>query len=65
VWISVIVLDASDAKLPVLSFTRRELVIIFPDRFGSESLKRGPTKDSTVDIDRMVDEYYKLHNWKE
>ncbi len=35
-----------------------------PERFVSESLKRGPTKGSTVDIDKMVDEYYKLHNWK-
>ena len=33
--------------------------------FVSESLKRGPTKGSTVDIDKMVDEYYKLHNWKD
>lgn len=32
-----------------------------PERFQKESLKEGPTKGSTVDIKRMVDEYHKLH----
>jgi aldehyde:ferredoxin oxidoreductase len=35
-----------------------------PLRFRTEPLKRGPSKGSTVDIHRMVDEYYTLHNWK-
>lgn len=35
-----------------------------PDRFLKESLPRGPTKDSKVNIDKMVEEYYSLHNWK-
>jgi len=35
-----------------------------PERFQKESLTKGPTKGSTVDIQRMVDEYYKLHNWE-
>lgn len=35
-----------------------------PDRFQRESLKEGPTKGSTVDIKKMVDEYYKLHGWE-
>lgn len=35
-----------------------------PDRFQKEPLKEGPTKGSTVDIKRMVDEYYKIHKWE-
>jgi aldehyde:ferredoxin oxidoreductase len=34
-----------------------------PIRFIKEPLQRGPTKGSTVDIDRMVEEYYILHDW--
>jgi aldehyde:ferredoxin oxidoreductase len=34
-----------------------------PERFMKEPLPRGPTKGSTVDIERMVDEYYDLHGW--
>jgi aldehyde:ferredoxin oxidoreductase len=34
-----------------------------PERFQNEPLKEGPTKGSTVDIEKMVDEYYKLHDW--
>lgn len=34
-----------------------------PERFQKEPLTEGPTRGSTVDIDRMVDEYYKLHGW--
>jgi aldehyde:ferredoxin oxidoreductase len=36
---------------------------VLPDRFTKEALKNGPTKGSIVDIKKMVDEYYKLHNW--
>lgn len=36
-----------------------------PERFRREPLKEGPTKGSTVDIQRMVDEYYKIHKWDE
>jgi aldehyde:ferredoxin oxidoreductase len=35
-----------------------------PERFQKEPLKEGPTKGSTVDIQRMVDEYYKIHGWE-
>ncbi|MFX1330159.1 MAG: aldehyde ferredoxin oxidoreductase family protein [Promethearchaeota archaeon] len=35
-----------------------------PDRFVNEPLVRGPTKGSVVDIDKMVDEYYRLHGWR-
>jgi aldehyde:ferredoxin oxidoreductase len=34
-----------------------------PERFRKEPLLEGPTKGSTVDIKKMVDEYYKLHDW--
>ena len=34
-----------------------------PERFRKEPLKEGPTKGITVDIKRMVDEYYRLHEW--
>ncbi len=33
-----------------------------PERFLKESLPRGPTKGSVVDITTMVNEYYRLHN---
>jgi len=36
-----------------------------PERFLKEPLSRGPTKGSTVNIDKMVDEYYKIHDWSE
>lgn len=35
-----------------------------PERFRSQALTRGPTKGSTVDIARMVNEYYNLHGWE-
>ena len=35
-----------------------------PERFVNEPLPEGPTKGSTVDIERMVDEYYRLHEWE-
>ncbi|MHA2359544.1 MAG: aldehyde ferredoxin oxidoreductase family protein [Candidatus Thorarchaeota archaeon] len=34
-----------------------------PERFTKDPLPRGPTKGSTVNIERMVDEYYDLHGW--
>lgn len=35
-----------------------------PERFLKEPLTEGPTKGSTVDITRMVNEYYALHQWE-
>jgi len=35
-----------------------------PERFQTEPLTRGPTEGPTVDIQRMFNEYYKLHNWE-
>ncbi len=34
-----------------------------PERFQKEPLTQGPTKGSTVNIKKMVDEYYQLHQW--
>jgi aldehyde:ferredoxin oxidoreductase len=36
-----------------------------PERFQKEPLTEGPTKGSTVDIQRMVKEYYRIHKWEE
>jgi aldehyde:ferredoxin oxidoreductase len=36
-----------------------------PDRFQKEPLTRGPTKGATVDIQRMVKEYYRIHDWED
>lgn len=36
-----------------------------PERFQKEPLTEGQTKNSTVDIQRMVREYYKIHEWEE
>ena len=35
-----------------------------PDRFRNEPLPAGPTKGATVDIQKMVNEYYHIHKWK-
>jgi aldehyde:ferredoxin oxidoreductase len=36
-----------------------------PERFQKEPLPKGPTKGTTVDIQKMVDEYYKIHSWED
>ena len=36
-----------------------------PDRFQKEPLVKGPTRGETVDIRRIVDEYYKIHEWED
>jgi len=36
-----------------------------PERFQKEPLKAGLTKGSTINIKKMVDEYYKLHHWQD
>jgi len=35
-----------------------------PERFQKEPLTEGPTKGSTVNIQKMVNEYYKIHQWE-
>ena len=35
-----------------------------PERFVREPLTEGPTRGSTVNIQKMVDEYYKIHEWE-
>ncbi len=44
-----------------LGLTREDDTL--PDRFLKEPLLKGPTKGSTVNIKKMVDEYYTLHEW--
>ena len=46
-----------------LGMTRKDDTL--PDRFLKEPLTEGPTKGATVDIQKMVDEYYKIHLWEE
>jgi aldehyde:ferredoxin oxidoreductase len=41
--------------------TRKDCTL--PDRFTNEPLREGPTKGATVNIEPMVDEYYRLHGW--
>ncbi len=36
-----------------------------PERFLEEPLPEGPSKGSTVDLEKMVGEYYRLHGWKD
>ena len=36
-----------------------------PERFRKEPLTKGSTSGATVDIERMVDEYYKIHEWED
>ncbi len=36
-----------------------------PERFKKEPLKEGLSSGSTVNIEKMVDEYYKIHKWDE
>lgn len=52
-----------DFKLNRRFGTKREDDTL-PERFQKESLHEGPTKGSIVDIQRMVDEYYKIHKWE-
>jgi aldehyde:ferredoxin oxidoreductase len=46
-----------------LGMTRKDDTL--PDRFLDEPLTEGPTKGATVDIQKMVDEYYRIHLWDE
>ncbi len=36
-----------------------------PERFIKETLKEGLSKGSTVNIEKMVDEYYRIHKWND
>jgi aldehyde:ferredoxin oxidoreductase len=42
-------------------FSRKDDTL--PQRFLSEPLAEGPSKDSTVDLDPMIEEYYKARGW--
>ena len=57
--------DAVDADFHLnrkFGLTREDDTL--PERFQKEPLPEGPTAGSTVDIKRMVDEYYQLHAWE-
>jgi aldehyde:ferredoxin oxidoreductase len=56
-------IDRDHAFNRSLGMTRKDDTL--PERFIKEPLPRGPTKGATVDIQKMVDEYYKLHRWDE
>jgi aldehyde:ferredoxin oxidoreductase len=47
-----------------LRFGMRREHDTLPERFQNEPLQRGATAGSTVDIHRMVNEYYRLHGWE-
>ena len=34
-----------------------------PDRFTKEPMPEGPGKGQTVDLDPMLDDYYRLRGW--
>ncbi len=53
-----------DRRLNLKFGIRREHDTL-PERFQNEPLQKGPTRGSTVDIHRMVDEYYRLHGWED
>jgi aldehyde:ferredoxin oxidoreductase len=58
--------DAVDADFRLnrqFGVTRKDDTL--PERFRKEPLPEGPTTGSTVDIKKMVDEYYTLHHWEE
>jgi len=44
-----------------LSFGVTKAQDTLPDRFLNEPLTEGPTRGSVVDLPRMLDEYYRLH----
>ncbi len=46
-----------------LGVTRKDDTL--PERFQKEPLAKGPTRGVTVDIKKMVDDYYKIHEWKD
>ena len=51
-----------DHKLSRKFGTTREMDSL-PLRFQEEALQEGPTKGSKVNIQKMVEEYYKIHGW--
>jgi len=55
--------DLDHAFNKSLGVTREDDTL--PERFQKEPLTKGPTKGATVDIQKMVDEYYKIHEWKD
>jgi aldehyde:ferredoxin oxidoreductase len=56
-------IDADHAFNKRLGMTKQDDTL--PERFQNEPLTKGPTKGETVDIQKMVDEYYKIHKWED
>jgi len=56
-------IDLDHAFNKRLGVTREDDTL--PERFQKEPLTKGPTKGATVDIQKMVDEYYKIHLWED
>jgi aldehyde:ferredoxin oxidoreductase len=56
-------IDLDHAFNRLLGVTKEDDTL--PDRFQKEPLTKGPTKGVTVDIRRMVDEYYRIHQWED
>lgn len=44
-------------------FSRKDDIL--PERFIKEPLKKGPSKNKTVPLDQLLDDYYKVRGWDE
>ena len=55
------VIDSDHVFNKHLGMTKQDDTL--PERFQKEPLTQGPTRGETVDIQKMVDEYYKIHKW--
>jgi aldehyde:ferredoxin oxidoreductase len=38
---------------------------MLPERFLKEPLKKGPSKNKTVPLEHLLDDYYKVRGWDE
>jgi aldehyde:ferredoxin oxidoreductase len=56
-------IDLDHAFNKRLGLTKKDDTL--PERFQKEPLAEGSTKGETVDIQKMVDEYYKIHSWED
>jgi aldehyde:ferredoxin oxidoreductase len=65
-YLEKILADAIDLDHAInkrLGVTREDDTL--PERFQKEPLAEGPTEGVTVNIKKMVDEYYKIHLWED
>ncbi len=56
-------IDLDHAFNKRLGLTKKDDTL--PERFQKEPLTEGSTKGETVNIQKMVDEYYKIHSWED